>query len=135
MVEKQVDKLLYKLELYLIKIIPLLLAICYFINTILSYFNIDTIIPSLIGGVSLLPLLFLYISSYTFKFCTYHRLSLHYILIIDIINYYDYSVGLNVTSKVYVMLHSMLFLILIILIIYFKFYNEKLHTKMYNKVS
>lgn len=135
MVEKQVDKLLYKLELYLIKIIPLLLAICYFINTILSYFNIDTIIPSLIGGVSLLPLLFLYISSYTFKFCTYHRLSLHYILIIDIINYYDYSVGLNVNSKVYVMLHSMLFLILIILIIYFKFYNEKLHTKMYNKVS
>lgn len=135
MVEKQVDKLLYKLELYLIKIIPLLLAICYFINTILSYFNIDTIIPSLIGGVSLLPLLFLYISSYTFKFCTYHRLSLHYILIIDIINYYDYSVGLNVNSKVYVMLHSMLFLTLIILIIYFKFYNEKLHTKMYNKVS
>lgn len=132
MVEKQVDKLLYKLELYLIKIIPLLLAICYFINTILSYFNIDTIIPSLIGGVSLLPLLFLYISSYTFKFCTYHRLSLHYIAIIDIINYYDYSVGLNVNSKIYLMMNSILFLILILLIIYFKFYYGKLFKKTYS---
>lgn len=89
-------KYLYKVELLLIKLIPMLLAFIYLLNTILSYFSIDMTLFSYIGGVSFLPLLFLYISSYVFNFCEHHRIFLHYILITDLINIYDYYVGIPI---------------------------------------
>lgn len=70
---------LYKVELYLLKIIPIVLACIHLANTVLSYYGIDIILFSYIGSVSLIPLIFLYISSYVFKFCEYHRMFLHYI--------------------------------------------------------
>ena len=39
--EENLSKLLYKIELYLIKIIPIIIAFIYLLNTILSYFYID----------------------------------------------------------------------------------------------
>lgn len=67
------DKLLYKITVIVLKILPMLLAFITLLNSILSYFNIDLVILSYIGGVSLIPMLFIYIASYTFKFCEYHR--------------------------------------------------------------
>lgn len=67
------DKLLYKITVIVLKILPMLLAFITLLNSILSYFNIDLVILSYIGGVSLIPILFIYITSYTFKFCEYHR--------------------------------------------------------------
>lgn len=70
------DKLLYKITVIVLKILPMLLAFITLLNSILSYFNIDLVILSYIGGVSLIPILFIYITSYTFKFCEYHRMFL-----------------------------------------------------------
>ena len=73
------SKTLYKIEIGLLKIIPMILAGIYLSNTILSYFlNIDLIVLSYIGGISLLPLIFLYLSSYVFRFCIYHRVFLFF---------------------------------------------------------
>ena len=47
----------------------MLLAFSTLLNAILSYFNIDLVILSYIGGVSLITILFIYVASYTFKFC------------------------------------------------------------------
>lgn len=77
---------LYKVELYLLKIIPILLAGIHLANTVLSYYGIDIILFSYIGSVSLILLIFLYISSYVFKFCEYHRMFLHYIVVNNAIN-------------------------------------------------
>lgn len=46
------NKLLYKIELYLVKVIPMIYALLSLLNTTLSYFNIDAIILSYIGSVS-----------------------------------------------------------------------------------
>ena len=100
MEERHVKKSIYKIELYLLKVIPVIIAGIYLLNSILSYFDIDIIICSIIGGMSILPLLFLYISSYVFRFCIYHRLPLYYILIIDIINYYDLYIGIPISNIV-----------------------------------
>lgn len=62
MVERPNVKL-YKVELYLLKIIPIVLACIHLANTVLSYYGIDIILFSYIGSVSLIPLIFLYISS------------------------------------------------------------------------
>ena len=68
------NKLLYKVTVIVLKILPMLLAFITLLNSILSYFNIDLVILSYIGGVSLITILFIYVASYIFKFCEYHRI-------------------------------------------------------------
>ena len=68
------NKLLYKVTVIVLKILPMLLAFITLLNSILSYFNIDLVILSYIGGVSLITILFIYIVSYAFKFCKYNIL-------------------------------------------------------------
>ena len=58
-------KLLYKTTVIALKILPMLLAFITLLNSILSYFNIDLVILSYIGEVSLITILFIYIASYT----------------------------------------------------------------------
>ena len=68
------NKLLYKITVIVLKILPMLLAFIILLNSILSYFNIDLVILSYIGEVSLITILFIYVASYTFKFYEYHRI-------------------------------------------------------------
>lgn len=97
------------------------MAGCYFLNSVLSYFNIEAPILSLIGGLSILPFMFLYLSSFVFRFCIYHRLPLYYMLISDIISYYDIYIGLEISSRNYFTLNAVLAGITIIFILLFKF--------------
>lgn len=52
--EERLNKLLYKIELYLIKIIPPMISLIFILNIVLSYFNIEAEILSMIGGMSAL---------------------------------------------------------------------------------
>lgn len=97
--QRSVSKPLYKLEIAILKVIPMLIAGCYFLNTTLSYFGIDTPLFSYIGGLSLLPLLFIYLSSFVFRFCAYHRMFLYYIFISDCISYYDLYIGIPLDNR------------------------------------
>ena len=121
MVENGVGKYLYKIELLLIKVIPFIIMCCYVVNSVLSYFEINTIILSIIGGMSILPLIFLFVSSFVFRFCIYHRLPLYYILITDIINYYDNTIGIPMSNKSLFVLNMIIVGIFILIIVFFKF--------------
>lgn len=92
-------RILYKAELISLKIIPMLLALITLLNTVLSYKGIDIPLLSYIAGVSLLPLLFLYLSSYVFRFCAYHRMFLHYVAVNWILNIVDYYWGIPISDK------------------------------------
>lgn len=116
--EKLRSKLLYKIELMALKTIPIIMVLCSMCNSILSYFNIDVTILNYIGGVSILPLLFFYLSSYTFKFCSYHRMFLHYLLIADGINIYDYHIGFSLEDLEYLCLHMIIIAIWLFIITY-----------------
>ena len=116
--EKLKSKMLYKIELLLLKTIPMLMALCSVSNSILSYLDIEVVILNYIGGVSILPLIFLYLSSYVFKFCEYHRMFLHYLLITDIINVYDYHVGFPLDDLEYLCLHMIVTAISLFMILY-----------------
>ena len=50
-VEENLNKSLYRIELYLIKIIPMLFAGLSLLNTTLSYFDIDVPLISYIASV------------------------------------------------------------------------------------
>lgn len=116
-----VSKALYKLELGVLKVIPLVIAGCYFLNTTLSFFDIEAPVFSYIGGLSLLPWLFLYLSSFVFKFCIYHRIPLYYVLVSDCISYYDLWFGLPLDNKELFVLHDILAGFTLFIIIYLKF--------------
>ena len=119
--EEKLSKTLYKLELYLIKTTPIIMSCVCLSNTILSYNGIDLTILSYIGGTSLLELMFLYLSSYVFKFCIYHRLPIHYLSINWIINVIDEYIGIPIANKPLLILYVIIAGITILLMLYFKF--------------
>lgn len=112
------NKYLYKIEIGLIKILPMLIALIYFTNSILAQCNIDVPVLSYIGGMSIIPIIFIYISSYVFKFCSYHRMFLHYIVVVDIINVYDYYVGININCRNMISLHCILAAVTLFVVLY-----------------
>ena len=100
---------LYKLEILTLKVLPILIAVIYIISIVLSYFNIDTQLLSILGGTSLFPLIFILISSFCFEFCLYHRIFIYYIFITNIINYYDWYIGIPISNKGLLMIEMVLF--------------------------
>jgi len=77
---------LHKLMRVSVKLLPWILAVIYLIGTIFASLGIDLIILSYVGYTSLLPALYILLSSFTFKACIWHRLPLYFILINNIIN-------------------------------------------------
>lgn len=116
--EKLRSKRLYKIELLLLKLIPMILAFTALLNSILSYFGIDLYILSYIGGISVFTMVFLYLSSYVFKFCEYHRMFLHYVVITWIINIIDYYIGIPITDLEYLCLQMIVAGISLFIILY-----------------
>lgn len=112
------SKDLYKIELYLLKVMPMLLATIYLVNTVLSYYGIVVPALSYIGGLSFIPLVFMYISSYVFRFCSYHRMFLHYIVINDLINLIDYYYTLPISDWELLILHMSIAGISLFIILY-----------------
>lgn len=102
-----------------LKVIPMLLALCAMLNMFFDCFGIDSRILSMLGGVSFFPLLFLYLVSYVFEFCVYHRMFLHYILANNILIYVDYFFGLPISNKSLFMIHILLIGVFLFLVLYF----------------
>lgn len=101
----------------MLKIIPMLLALFNIVNTLLGFLGIECHWISFFGGVSFLTLAFLYLASYVFQFCAYHRMFLHYVLITNILSIIDYEFGIPVTDlnlfRIYIIfLGLFLFLVL-----------------------
>lgn len=54
--EERLSKRIYKGELFMIKLLPMIMAGLYFLNTVLSYFYMDYEIISYVSGIGILPL-------------------------------------------------------------------------------
>ena len=122
--KSNVNKRLYKIELLLIKIIPYIIALCYIINTVLSYLSIEAEIFSMLCGISLLPLLFILMSSFVFGFCKYHRMMIYYVGISELLAWVDYYNGIPIPTNTYYILLFTLFGIFIFLFTYYKIKNK-----------
>lgn len=101
----------------------MLLALCHFINTILSYYNIDCLLLNYLACISILTVFYLYLASYTFKLCEYYRMFLHYCVVIDIFNIIDYYIGIPISDYNMFMLTIMITIITLFIIIYLKFFK------------
>lgn len=115
--ERGLDKYLYKLFIGVIKAIPMLLAFNFAIMTILAYYEIDIFIFHYLGGVSFLTLVFLYLASYTLKFCSYHRVPLHYIVVSNLFALYSTYSGFPEEDSSYIQFQAAIFILFVLLYI------------------
>ena len=88
------NKRMYKLELICVKYVPILIALITLIDVILYYFDIDFELINYIAGASFLTMIPMYISSYVYKFCEYHRMFLHYIVVNKVVMMIDLYIGI-----------------------------------------
>lgn len=116
--EKRINKILYKSEILTLKCLPIILSMFYFVGTLLSLFEIDVAIISYISGMSLIPLLFMYLSSYVFQFCNYHRMFLHYVAINMTINCIDWYIGIPVSNRLFLAIFLIVTCIFLFVILY-----------------
>ena len=119
------NKALYKIQLYLIKVIPMVMAFISLVNTVFSYYDVDLPILSYIGGYSILTILFLYLASYVFKFCEYHRMFIHYIVVNWALNIYDTYIGIPLNDRGLLITYLTVTGIFLFIILYLYVKNHK----------
>lgn len=122
--KEKLDLHLYKWVIWILKIIPIVLTIICMLNILLSYYNID--LPFLSYLMVFILFTFIYLASYAFKFCKYHRLFLHYVTINWLLNIIDYYWGIPVSNKGMLMIYVIIIGIFIFLLLYLHLRDKKL---------
>lgn len=74
----------------------------------------------------------MYLTSYAFKFCVYHRLPLHYTVVNELINIIDCYYHIPISNLEFLMLYLIIAGITLFLIVYF---YVKAHKKVFRKDS
>ena len=122
------SKTLYKLTIEILKVLPMIMVAAYLLMLIGFYFDSKyIIIPHLLGTAGA-PLAFIYITSYVFKFCAFHRLFIHYYAFIDILNVSDHYLHPYFNEKIVTGLHdgvTVVFIITAIIMYIYKYKREK----------
>lgn len=104
-----------------LRYLPMIMAGLYLLNTILSYYDLDLFVISYLSGVGLIPLIFIFLASYMFKFCNYHRMFLWYIVANDIVAWVDFNYGIPLSNLEILILHFIIAGIFLFIILYLKF--------------
>lgn len=82
-------KVMYKLELVCVKYTPIIISFFTITSILLSFIGIDISLYGNLLGASLLSTIPMYISSYVYRFCAYHRMFIHYLVIVHLIDICD----------------------------------------------
>lgn len=122
------EKFLYKIVIEVIKVLPMILSLNQVIIYAFNYCGYYVPGLSFLGGVSLLTILFLYLVSYVFKFCAYHRMFLHYLVLTNVISVYDYAVCINLSNTNMCLLGLILSGIFLFIILYLHVKGNKKST-------
>lgn len=118
----------YKVFLFINKYLPYVISLLYMVNTLLSLAGIDLIIFSMLGGLSLLPIIYFISVSFTFKYCLYHRLPIYYIILNDSINWLDYHIGIPI-ADMYFIAGSIILMFVFIVVTTILYLKEKKREK------
>jgi hypothetical protein len=106
----------YKLEVVLLKVLPFILTSIYLCTTVLDYFMLDSTLLDYLALVVIYA--FVYTSSYVFKFCTYHRMPIHYIVLINILSVYDVYVGIPINEYKLIQMYAIITCVFLFITVY-----------------
>lgn len=108
-----------KLFIGFLKILPMLMAVMYLANTILSYFYIESREISYFSSLGIIPWAFIMFALYKLHFCEYHRMFLWYILTNNLICWTDERFTLPIDNWNYFILHISIAGLFLFLVLYF----------------
>lgn len=122
------SKTLYKITLLTLKMLPMIMSFSYLIMFVLANTVEDwVIIPHILGTV-IAPLAFVYLTSYVFKFCAFHRMFIHYYAFVELLNVTDYYVRIPISDEAITILHdsvTIIFLISVVITYIIKYKKDK----------
>lgn len=127
--EESLVKSLHKIFLLILKVIPLVNVLGCLLNTLFAYYNIETPWISFTTEMSLTTWLFIYLATFVFKFCIYHRMFLYYIAVVDIIDTVDYYIGIPLSDYNFLVLHIIITGTTLFIILYLYVKHRKKLTK------
>jgi hypothetical protein len=93
------SKNLYKLMLVVLKGLPMVMALGFVLSNTIPRINPVLNMIVHICGLLIPQFAFMYLSSYIFRFCSYHRIFLHYILAIQAITVTDWYIGIPISNE------------------------------------
>ena len=108
-----------KLFIGFLKILPMLMAVMYLANTILSYFYIESRTFSYLSSIGIIPWAFIMMASYRLRFCEYHRMFLWYVLFNNAVCWADEKYTLPINNWSYFLLHIVIAGVFLFLVLYF----------------
>lgn len=112
--ENSLRKNNYKIFLLITKYLPYLISFCYMLNTLLSLCGIDIYILSIIASMGMLTTIYMLSTSIVFKYCLYHRLPIYYVIVNDVINWIDWTIGIPIDDKWFIIISILLMFITIV---------------------
>jgi hypothetical protein len=101
------NKDLYKVDLFLLKLLPMIMAFSYIIAQYAALLNIGSGVILVLQivthylGLLLAPMMFMFISSKLFQFCNYHRMFIYYILVIQLMNITNWYFKIPISNLAY----------------------------------
>lgn len=128
------SKALYKITLYVLKMLPMIMAFSYLTMFVLANTVESLVIVPHILGTVIAPLVFIYLTSYVFRFCAFHRLFIHYYAFVELLNVTDYYIGIPISASAITFIHdsvTIVFLILAVVMYIYKYKKDKC-LKQYN---
>lgn len=121
MSKENINKNLYKLTIITLKFLPIVMASAFMISDII-HITIVQIICHIIG-LNVAQFLFIYLTSYAFKFCNYHRIFIHYLVLIETINVIDWYIDIPISDKAMQITHIAISVVFILIAV--KMYYNK----------
>ena len=122
------SKEMYKVTILLLKVLPMVMVFAYLLMLCCFYYAPKyVVVPHLLGTV-FAPLAFIYITSYVFKFCEFHRIFIHYYAFISILNVSDHYLHPYFNDKVITTLHeggTLIFAIIAVIMYIYKYKKDK----------
>lgn len=118
------SKSVYKTTVKLLKLLPMIMVVSYFLMLLLFY-TADRyiVIPHVLGTV-IAPLVFIYLISYVFRYCTFHRMFIHYYAFIQLLNVIGHYHWLPTDGETTTLIHdgvTILFIICAVIMYVIKF--------------
>lgn len=108
------------------QVLPFLLSIISILHTIYFFvFNQDGRVFSIIGGIGIISIIYLWLSSWCFRFCFYQKVFLYYLTISQVINIIDEYYTLPINNYNYCLVSFITFGCTIILYVILKFKENK----------
>ena len=121
MSKENINKNLYKLTIITLKFLPIIMASAFMISNMI-HITIIQIICHIIG-LNVAQFLFIYLTSYAFKFCNYHRIFIHYLVLIETINVIDWYIEIPISDKAMQITHIVISVVFILIAV--KMYYNK----------